>query len=55
MVGTFNLPVSLCFTWDGFSGGSFGCGSSQEELIRQASQSLDWVWRALWSDDGLSL
>lgn len=20
MVGTFNLPVSLCFTWEGFSG-----------------------------------
>lgn len=33
MVGTFNLPVSLCFlrAWEGFVGkSSFGCGSCRE-------------------------
>lgn len=34
--------------------GSFGCGSSRE-LVRQVSQFLDWVWRVLWSDNGLSV
>lgn len=47
MVGTFNLPVSLCSTWMVFMGkGSFGCGSSRN-LVRQVSQSLIWVWRTL--------
>jgi hypothetical protein len=31
MVGTFNLPVSLGFTWKGLGGkSSFGCGSNRD-------------------------
>lgn len=54
MVGTFNLPVSLCSSWEGFCGGSFGCSSSQE-FIREVSQSLDGLWWALWSGNSLCL
>lgn len=33
--------------------GSFDCDS--RELIKQVFQSLDWVLRPLWSDNGLSV
>lgn len=54
MVGTFNLPVSLCSSREGFCGVSFGCGSSQE-FIREVCQSLEGLWWALWSGNSLCL
>lgn len=47
MVGTFNLPVSLCFLRGRFCWkSSFGCGSCRE-LGRQGLKRVRWAWKAL--------